>query len=90
VRTSQPTRSAMVARVIATWRPVPWSACSAITSAIATSVAEVIDTRADTHTGSKPAEAAHSPNAANQPWRLVHIGARGACAPACSTQPRHR
>jgi len=42
----QPTFSAMVARVTATWRPVAWSACSAITDAIASSVAGVIDTRA--------------------------------------------
>ncbi|WP_459985337.1 hypothetical protein [Mycolicibacterium hodleri] len=40
VRTSQPTREAIVARVTATWRPVAWSACSAITAAIDNSVVE--------------------------------------------------
>ncbi len=39
----QPTRSAILARVTATWRPVAWSACSAITATMATSVAASID-----------------------------------------------
>ena len=90
VRTSQPTRSAIVARVTATWRPVAWSACSAITVAIASTVAAVIDTRADSLASMNPGECAHSDSAVSQPARLVHIGARGADAPACSTQPRHR
>lgn len=40
----QPTTAAIVARVTATWRPVAWSACSAITDAIPSSVVVDIDT----------------------------------------------
>lgn len=90
VRTSQPTRSAIVARVTATWRPVAWSACSAITAATASSVAASIFTPAASLAAAKPGAYAHRLSADNQPARLVHIGARGAAAPACSTQPRHR
>lgn len=88
VRTSQPTRSAIVARVMATWRPVAWSAYSAITAATASSVGASIFTPADSLAAAKPAPCAHRLTAASQPARLVHIGARGAPAPACTTQPR--
>lgn len=90
VRTSQPTRSAIVARVMATWRPVAWSAYSAITAATASSVAASIFTAADSLAAAKPAPFAHRRSADSQPARLVHIGARGATAPACTTQPRQR
>lgn len=59
MRTSQPTRAAIVARVTATWRPVAWSACSAITAAIDNNVAAVIDTRSSAHSWPKAGERAH-------------------------------
>jgi protein gp37 len=90
VRTSQPTRDAIVARVTATWRPVAWSACSAITAAIDNSVAAVIDTRSAAHSSPNAGECAQRWSPSSQPARLVHIGARGAHAPARSTQPRRR
>lgn len=90
VRTSQPTRAAIVARVTATWRPVAWSACSAITAAIDTSVAAVIDTRSWAHSWLKAGECAHRRRPSSQPARLVHIGARGAQAPARCTHSRRR
>lgn len=61
-----------------------------MTVAIASTVAAVMDTRADSLASVKPGECAHSESAVIQPARLVHIGARGAAAPACSTQPRQR
>lgn len=90
VRTSHPAREAMVARVRATWRPVAWSACSAITAAIDSRVAAVIETRSAAHSCARAGECAHRCRPLSQPARLVHIGARGAHAPARSTQPRRR
>lgn len=90
VRTSQPTREAIVARVTATWRPVAWSACSAITAAIDNSVVEVIDTRSSAHSWPRAGERAHWRRPSSQPARLVHIGARGAQAPARCTHSRRR
>ena len=57
----QPTTAAIVARVTATWRPVAWSACSAITDAIPSSVVVDIDTRAASAHAAKRGERAHSP-----------------------------
>ncbi|MCH9731674.1 MAG: hypothetical protein K0U84_18690 [Actinomycetia bacterium] len=72
----------------ATWRPVPWSACSVITAAIASSVAAVIDTRDEALAPVNAEEDAHCPKADSQPSRLVHIDVEGAHTPTRSTQPR--
>ncbi|WP_242670912.1 hypothetical protein [Mycolicibacterium monacense] len=90
MRTSQPTREAIVARVTATWRPVAWSACSAITVAIDNRVAAVIDTRSAAHSWARAGDCAQRWSPSSQAARLVHIGARGAHAPARSTHPRRR
>ncbi|RIT73918.1 hypothetical protein D2E82_23425 [Mycobacteroides abscessus] len=59
VRSAHPARAAMVARVIATWRPVPWSAWSAITAAIDSRVVAVIDTRSAAHSVARARDCAH-------------------------------
>ncbi|WP_254697352.1 hypothetical protein [Mycobacterium avium] len=74
----------------ATWRPVAWSACSAITVAIDNSVAAVIDTRCSAHNWPRAGDCAHRRSPSSQLLRLDHIGARGTHAPARSTQPRRR
>ena len=84
----QAMRSAAGARVAATWRPVAWSACSAITDAIASSVVAVIDTRVEVLAVVNAGVCAHSPNADNQASRLVHIGTLGAHAPTRSIHTR--
>ena len=61
---------------------------SAITDAIASSVAAVIDTRVEVLAVVNAGECAHSPKPVSQPSRLVHIGVRGAHAPARSIHTR--
>jgi hypothetical protein len=78
----------MVARVIATCRPVAWSACSAITVATANRVAAVIDTRSAAHSALSAPECAQLRSAPNQASRLVHTGVLAAVTPARTTQSR--
>ncbi|WP_212815265.1 MULTISPECIES: hypothetical protein [unclassified Mycolicibacterium] len=62
----QPMRSAMVARVMATCRPVAWSACSAITAAMASSVVAVIEARSAMHTVARARDCAQSRRLSSQ------------------------
>src|SRR5271166_1064621 len=78
----------MVARVMATWRPVAWSACSAMTVAIASSVGAVIDTRSAAHSAPSARECAQVLNEDSQPSRLVHTGVLALVAPARTIQLR--
>jgi len=64
----------MVARVIATWRPVAWSAWSAITAAIDSRVVAVIDTRSAVHTAASARDFAHARRSSSQDSRLDHTG----------------